>query len=573
MPQWVAAPGDGAYVRAVLVREGESAFGVSTVLIERSVDGGRTWTAAQLPVKSAASFPDDGAVTPPEGGPGDSLLFAVDGTLVVADADLANARRVTTPGSAPRAVCDAQRRCLVGYDDPTRAGERIAATFDGTAFGSPRPGLPLQAVAAGDGTVVGLRTSGSGTTVRSRDLGGSYDDLPLIDDGEWLRAPPPQLARRVGERIDLTLDGVDWRSISHPPSASPLVAVHLAPGGAIGLAEDGRVWRQHDGRWTSWDASALEPSAVATSGAAELVAGFAGLLRRTRAGTRRVVQVAEDGTVRIGGRRVAWVPAAAEWSLAARGPLVLAWTRVGDEGRRMPDLGGLLRSTDGGRTFRRIASARSTDALQIVDARTVYRTDRSGLYVSHDGGRRFRLRNRLDLLADGVDEGGLAFSTPRSGVVGRSVTRDGGRSLTPVPFVPGGERLLGAHGAAVLESGPFQVPMAARHLLDTAVRPRMTLRLRSRSRWGRGVVAAEVSGTLSDAPAGTVVDLVAAPTRSGIRRHQAIDTLVTDERGRFSGSVQLRTERDRLLQAWFPGVVEGDRTVLGARSRWLAVPR
>ncbi|WP_320668832.1 WD40/YVTN/BNR-like repeat-containing protein [Patulibacter defluvii] len=558
----------------MLARVGESAFGGNTVLIERSVDGGATWTAARLPVTSTTSFPHDGAITPPEEGPGGSLLFTVDKTLVMADPDLANARRVTTPGSAPRVVCDARRQCLVGYDDPARAGERVAATFDGSTFGDPRPGLPLQAVATGDGTVVGLRTSGPGATVRSRDLGRSYDDLPLLDDGEWLRAPPPQLARRVGERIDLTADGLTWHSVLRPPSPNPLVLMQAAPGGAIGLTKDGRVWRQRDGRWTSWDASTLEPTAVATSGPAEIVVGYGGLLRRTPEGTRRVVRVGDDGSVHIGGRRVASVSAGAEWSLAARGPLVLAWAPVRDrEGSRTKDLGGLLRSTDGGRSFRRIASARSTDALQIVDARTVYRTDRSGLYVSHDGGRRFRLRNRLDLLQSGFDEGGLAFSTPRSGVVGRSVTRDGGRTLTPVPLVPGGERLLAARGGAVLESGPFQVPIVARRLLDSAARPRVTLRLRGGTRWARGVRFAEISGTVSDVPAGTVVDVVAASTRLGIRRHQAVDALRTDERGRFSGSILLRTARDRLLQARTPGVVGDERTVLGARSRWLVASR
>lgn len=586
----VVARPDGGWLRVVTIAaDAQGPSGVVTRL-ERSDDGGGTWTTVDVPgVPTRNPFVDESARAAAVGTPGTlaggAVVVPVGDGLAVSDDDLRTFRRVVPPGADPRVLCDPVGACLVDVLDPERPGQRFAVPFDGHVFGDRRPHLPDQVVASAGGVLIGVGPGPvSGTTigppggpavVRSEDGGRSWAADPRIPGG--VAAIPTTgagtlRARTAAGRLELTRDGVAW-TVVPLPGIDPLVAVAGTSRSPVALDLRGRVHEWADGRWSSWSAAAVGPRAVAVAGDLTVVAGRDGVLVRTASGVRRTLRIA-DGRVR-GVRGTALVLGRGFGGVAARGRTLFAWGV--EDGRTPPDdpaEGGVVRSGDGGRTWRRVRGPRYADDVQLLDGGVVLLGSRARLWRSSDGGRRFSVRARVPASTGSVPAR-VGFVDARRGVVRGSATDDGGRTFVRLPVPPGGTDVLGlGDGGDLVASGPLGAILRVPGVLAAGGRPRIVASAEGgRPRTRRTPIA--VSGRATNLPVGTEIAFEVAASSAARARESTARVAVVAVDGTFHGAVGPRTRDERV---WRARTVETPRvriarTVLGVGSGWVGVPR
>lgn len=576
----------GSWLR--VLRERADREAVPAAVLERSTDDGATWTRTELPGVPTPEAVAAGATPVAVGRPqttGDAVVVPVGNAVLVSRDDLRTFTAATAPGEHPQALCDADG-CLVGL---TTGGERseprqaFAVPFDGSAFGARLPALPLSAQRPAPGSVLGIAASDGGSpapegVVRSDDGGRTYrPSAGTVGPVRWL--PPgsgPLRARLAGATIEASSDGVRWSAVPLPRPDLTVAQVAAAPGGLLLLDDAGTVWRRQGGAWRSWSARAILPRAVAADGDAVLVAGARGLLRRSGGRTTRVLVRRGARIAGAAGPRTT-LPRGLT-GVALRGRLAFAWGADDDRtAPRVPGAGGLLRSADGGRTWRRLPGPPHTDDLQIVSSRTVLRTHRSSLYASDDAGHRFARRGRVEGTSR-TKVARLAFHGPRAGVVGTSVTTDGGRSLTRIPLVPDGTDLLALAGRGVVQAGPLGAVLRAPRLLEDARVPRLSARAIRRSRkepGGLGIRNLDVRGRIRATGMSAEVEIVTTHAPGAAVRVSEVQPVSGDDRldSSFEGTVRFRPGRDRLWRVQTAGGVGPDGTALGTETAWQRLPR
>jgi photosystem II stability/assembly factor-like uncharacterized protein len=511
-------------------RRGYLVLADGTVL--RSDDGGATWAATApgpAPDPSAAAFsgPDAGVVTTATGlvyrtadaGVSWTLVhvssrglrgvsfsdaaggFAVgEGSLVLRTLDGGRTwteRGGELPVTLTSIACASASICLATTD----TADRVLRTTDGGRTFTPVASAgDLLAVAFGTGTrAVGVGVLGA--TAASGDLGASWAPVGARLPASLirLRAASPLVAWATGRtgRIARTLDGgATWQTLVVGTRRDVTDVSFAGPDVGYALDLGGRVFRTTDAgaSWTRVRTGfQARPQAVlATGSSAVLLIGPLGILRSSNGG-RTFVRVRSKAARRA---KIFEID-------RARGALVAFGSRR------------VAISTNRGRTWRSVR--RPPRALvagvDFLTRRTGYLLEQDGrLWRTRDRGRHWR-----DLPGIGSDDAiGLTFSSARSGYLVLSRfgadargyvlrTSDGGRTwrpqlLTDVPLAAAGVVAEGATDLALALDGSLFTTSsggdAGAVSTVTLSTPRRTL---------RGPHRIRVSGTVAGAAAGTDV--------------------------------------------------------------------
>lgn len=561
--------------------------------LQRTDDGGTSWADVAVPETDVATVRPTVRVRG-YGRPvlrADRTVLVPAGSSVLRSADGGRgfvAHRVpsliatlrTTETAVDGIACDPATRCVV--DVLGGQGTLGAVRFDGTAFGAELPPLapprfpgdatePVgTAVAPRDGTLLAVRGY---TLGRSADGGASWStSTPGYVRNDRRVGTPRAPAFLVDGVLTLSVDrGRTFRALPAPPGDGPVLRVLPAPSGPLALREDGTVARRVGGRWAVVARlGRLRPVDAALADGALLVAS------RTR-----IVRLEGRGSAPLRSRTVRLPPITGIGTITAVGRT--AFAGAGNVS---------LRSADGGRTWRR-GPTPDVSAAQVVGPRTVMALDGGRVLRSTDGGRRFRRVGRTAPFGTagiarpafpGPD--GVAFSSARRGLVltedGLFRTTDAGRTLVPVPTPPQGRPDFVApvgDGPGLLAEDGWSTTVY-RSDGRTAVGRPPRIRLRAVGRpvpvpkdvAGRpGDRTQTVVGEVRGVPAGQ--RLLLAPQRSTASPPGDRGTVV-DVRadGTFRARAELETDQGA-LRAWYAGAVLPDRTVAGARSPAVRMPR
>lgn len=568
--------GPSIALRTVVAGKGEMA-------VQRTADGGVTWTAVALPpAEPPVSAPPSGdppvvdpsptapAVAPPTTAPSLSApVRRADGAVVVGskgavlvstDGGLSFTRTAfpdAVGGSAVAArtvVCDAVAvSCLLGIDV---AGATPAVRFQDGGFSSTLPGLPAigpQSPLAG--VVVGLDAS-PGTVRRSSDGGASY-----TTDG---RAFGPNVGGRglvanvSGDRLSLSSDsGVTRMTVPAPVVASGESLVKVVRGEADDLLAitQKTLHRYAAGGWKSVaDVSAVWPTGLAVLDGQAIVVGERGVLRVGADGNARPISASV-----LAGRSFR--------SVAVRGRQVVLWSR------KM-----VVRSTDGGRRWRTVKGVPSggVEDVQLLGPRSFVAVRGEYLYRSTVDGQRLRLRGVTPRVrewgngsASTVELAGDGRGTVRT-ARGAFRTDDGGRRFVPVPIPVGANAKTVARvgGATVAQFGTSGILLRT---TQTGKAPSLAARRVGRpQRAGRSNRRVTIVGRIRGAPAGAEVVLVTYGSRNEPGVPSASVTVNAD--GTYRRAVQL-SRREGLVRAWYAGAATTSAATSAAASPYLSVPK
>ena len=540
--------------------------------LQRTVDGGATWGGVPLPAPDGGGTVDtrptlttivrrgaDGVVI----AAGDQLLTSGDRGLtfsavpVPVPDDLPGAAGVVADGVA----CDPTGACVVRVRDS--AGSRTSALrFDGSAFGErvvAPPALDLQAPQPG--VVVGLTSRSDGEARRSADLGATPYRTIASGAQPRLLGVHGMLAVAQTGRLHVSDDGgAGWVDVALPDTPG-LTRVASLAGSLIALADNGKVLRHGDGAWTPFaDVSSVKPRTLAVAGSTAIVVGDRGIVRLTPDG--KVTPA--SGTV-IAGRGFTGV--------AARGGTVVAWARG-------PKATLAVRSTNGGRTWKRSSLPKGVDDVQLVTAKVAYAIAGTTLHRSTNGGRTFRRRTVVPSLgsagqasAADVVRPAIAFQNAVRGTLvtthGAFYTGDGGKRLVALP-TPGNQ----APAAASLFGNGVLVQDVRRGTLLRAAgllgrkQPSLTLRVHGKVKRRGRTRTVTVLGRIAGQPADSRVAVLSTDKAGATRSVEAVATTFAD--GSFRITAKLGA-KDRGLQAWYGGAVRPEGTALGAVSKVLRV--
>lgn len=503
---------DGAFLRAITVLRAAAGDEPPATALERSEDRGATWRRVWTRPVVAGQYhgPSEvrslgvlasGAVVLGLAEPNESLR--TDGTVVVVDPVSGEATTHTFPAPLPVVSCDAAGACSVQSGD--RLGPERRATFDGTTFGPLSP--PVPRTSPGDATVfhdhhVVVRASGGGWTT--------------------------------------TRDGRRVAALPAPPTGSPPRSVAQAPDGVVALFDDGTVWRLRDGRWALLvGAASIDPWAVAASGSQVLVAGRRGVARVV--GGRLVREIrGDDRAVGVAGAPRTLTPRFEH--LDVRGSSVVAWARDDSNGD-----GQVVRSTDGGRTWRQLRSLPTADDVQQLPGRTIVASEGATLLVSRDDGRSFRVGGYVDVGLDpGYSRAFVHFRSPREGVVavpdgGAFLTRDGGRTFQALVRPGGaGAELARLTADGVITDGPLGTVLFGSRPF-AGVRPTsIRVRITRTERAPRGRVRVTYAGRTRGVPAGsTLLPLTARAGGGPFVLQLSVEPVEVAADGTFRGTLDL----------------------------------
>ncbi|MDO9410289.1 hypothetical protein [Patulibacter sp.] len=556
------------------------AAGAAGLGLQRSVDGGASWQGVKVPGpptdSDAAPLVDalpsiaglarraDGAV----------VVGAGNAVLVSTDQGATFTRRVVPiPDDLPGAtgvlvknvVCGTAGGCVVGVTAVGDPARQSALRFDGDAFGARVAALPdAEVTAPAADAVVGItRPQNAGPRVlRSDDAGATaYRPLASGDDRTGSLGVHGLLAIASVGRLHVSSDqGKTWNDVALPATPN-LTRVASAGGKLVALADDGTLRRLDDGVWaTLADVSAIRPAALAVAGDTPVVVGARGVIRLTDPAKPAPVESSV-----LQGRGFT--------NAVAQGSTVLAWARRGSSLL-------VVRSTDGGRTWKQSKLPKSTDDVQLVSAKTAYALDGRTLYRSTDGAKTFKRRAIVpNLGAAGPDTRGagdpsLEFSSDRDGVLitpaGAFVTRDGASTLrvlpTPGATTPPVAAVFGS--GVVLQDSVLGAVFRNTSLLGSKA-PTLTLRTAGKAKKGKkGVRTATVVGVLKGAADDEPVSLVA--WRGGGRDTSVLRSVTPNADGSFRVTVRL-TKTQKGVQAWYRGAVLAERTDLSTVSKVLRV--
>jgi hypothetical protein len=556
------------------------AAGAAGLGLQRTVDGGASWQGVKVPGPptdaDAAPLVDalpsiaglakraDGAIVV---GAGNAVLVSTDQgatftrTVVPIPDDLPGATGVTVKN----VVCGTAGGCVVGVTAAGDPARQSALRFDGAAFGARVAALPDAEVTgpAADAIVGITRPASSGARVLRTDDAGATAYLPLAsgDDRTGSLGVHGLLAIASVGRLHVSSDhGASWSDVALPATPN-LTRVASAGGKLVALADDGTLRRLEGGDWAKLaDVSAIKPAALAVSGETPIVVGARGVVRLTDPAKPAPV---ESNVLQ--GRGFT--------SVVAQGNTVLAWGRRGK---------GLLvvRSTDGGKTWKQSKLPAATDDVQLVSAKTAYALDGRTLYRSTDGAKTFKRRAIAPMLGDagpdthGGGEPSLEFSSDQSGVLitpaGAFVTRDGAKTLRVLP-TPGATTppVAAVFGSGVVLQDSVLGAVFRNDALLKATAPTLTLRTAGKPKKGKkGTRTLTVVGVLKGAADDEPVTLV---SYRGAGKDTAVVRSVTPNAdGSFRVSVRL-AKSEKGVQAWYRGAVLADRTDLSTVSKVLTV--
>ncbi|MEV4420222.1 hypothetical protein AB0L40_09640 [Patulibacter sp. NPDC049589] len=557
------------------------AAGAAGLGLQRTVDGGASWQGVEVPGPptdaDAAPLVDalpsiaglakraDGAIVV---GAGDAVLVSTDQGVTF------TRHAVPIPDDLPGAtgvavrnvVCGAAGGCVVGVNAAGDPARRSALRFDGDAFGARVAALPDAEVSgpAAD-AIVGItrpENNGAASVLRTDDAGATaYRPLASGADRTGSLGVHGLLAIASVGRLHVSSDhGKTWSDVALPATPN-LTRVASAGGKLVALADDGTLRRLDDGVWAKLaDLSAIKPADLAVAGGTPVVVGARGVVRLTDPANPAPVESAV-----LQGRGFT--------SVAAQGSTVLAWGRRGS---------GLLvvRSADGGKTWKQSKLPASTDDVQLVSAKTAYALDGRTLYRSTDGAKTFKRRAIApNLGAAGPDTRGggdpsLEFSSDLGGVLitpaGAFVTRDGAKTLRVLP-TPGATTppVAAVFGSGVVLQDSVLGAVFRNDALLGAKAPTLTLRTAGKPKRGKkGVRTATVVGVLKGAADDEPVTLVAY--RGGGKDTTVLRSVTPNADGSFRVSVRL-SKTQKGVQAWYRGAVLPERTDLSTVSKVLTV--
>ncbi|WP_026910910.1 WD40/YVTN/BNR-like repeat-containing protein [Patulibacter minatonensis] len=557
----------------------EQVDGVATQTggIERSDDGGATWTSVPFPGPDVDA---DGAPVPVTRVPGGvpQIVDAGDGRAV---APVAGALLVTTDGGRtfarrtlpaipgyelaklrPRIVlCRTDGTCLVEVARPDGSAP-VDLRFDGTTFGPQQPAAPASVVPSGGEGLVGL--DGGRGLVRSADFGATFETVaaPLRPGRRNVGTHGLlALAGPLGLSVAATAEDPTWKELPLPEQQ--VLQVAGTPDQPYALVDGGRILRFSGGAWAPVaDVSAVAPSTLAVSSSGPVVAGRRGVARVT--GGRVVVA----DSPALAGRALT--------GLSARGRLVFAWGRTA-----------VARSRDGGATW----SSVRVPATPVVDVQVLGTTSAialgpDGLYRTTDAGGRFTRGAALPsietLFYYGQNDPRIEFTTPRRGIV---VTRDavfrtgdGGATATLVPTPERARPTLAVpyRDGLLYEDPVLGLPLRNGTLL-TGPKPSMTLLRagkvlrttsgREKARTTRRSVT--VVGRLRGAPVASRVVLFET-LRGGTYGNQRA-SVSTNADGTFRRKIALTDDRALGVKAFYAGSVDATRSTRSTTSPTLRI--
>ena len=418
----------------------------STGLIERTTDGGNSWTQ----VEAAPDGLNDVTIVNPTleyavGNVG-QLLSSTDGGATWTDLPLALQGGGAVPDLTSITCADANE-CLIATADSNELVRTSDGGLTGAKVSVSNDALTSVAYATGS-TVVGVGALGA--TVISGDAGQTFPMVTtnglstFVTHGPLTAGTAPGTAYLPGDHgIAATTDsGASW-SLLRVPTSQPIESVAFTSA-QTGYALDGNgVLRLTDNGGTSWRSFAGNHSPFAALAVATpktpLLVGPKGIFRSTDggAGFRKV-----RGRVRVGrhaGPTVASLHLDA--ALVAHGTVV-AWRKSAG---RTP----VVVSTDAGRTWRSVPlpphDAHGSVAVNALSASRLWFLERDNLWATTDGGRHWHAVPGIGHLGEATD---VSFSSPHDGVVGFNArlngaldpplheasvlrTTDGGRTWAP----------------------------------------------------------------------------------------------------------------------------------------------
>jgi photosystem II stability/assembly factor-like uncharacterized protein len=554
------------------------AAGAAGLGLQRTQDGGASWQGVRVPGPPTDADPAplvdalpsiaglarraDGAIVV---GAGPAVLVSTDrGATFTRHAvpvpdDLPGATGVTVK----YVVCGPAGGCVVGVSAAGDPARQSALRFDGDAFGARVAALPdAEAVAPAADVVVGItRPQDRGARVLRTDDAGTTPYVPLAsgDDRTGSLGVHGLLAIASVGRLHVSSDhGASWNDVALPATPT-LTRVASAGGKLVALADDGTLRRFEDGTWAKLaDVSAIRPADLAVAGDTPVVVGARGVVRLTDPASPDPVE-----SPVLQGRGFS--------DVAAQGSTVLAWSR---RGRSLL----VVRSADGGRTWKGSKLPASTDDVQLVSAKTAYALVGRTLYRATDGARTFKRRAVVPALgAAGPSTGSAAsleFSSDAGGVLitpaGAFVTRDGAKTLRVLP-TPGARTpsVASVFGSGVVLQDPVLGAVLRNRSLLAAKAPTLTLRAAGKVKRGRkGVRTVTVVGVLKGAADDEPVSLVA--WRGAGKDTSVLRSVTPNADGSFRVAVRL-AKTQKGVQAWYRGAVLAERTDLSTVSKVLAV--
>lgn len=558
--------------------------------VERTTDGGRSWSAILLPPPPPSVPPTGTEPAPPEPIPTVSatpttppdessavpvstlpelagLAQRADGAVIVGtsgavlvsrDAGASFERVSLPPAAVGRSVsvtavlCDPVAvTCLVGVGGRSGYALRFGVGgFDQAVL----PGLPENAVFLAERDIFG--NHGRFFGFRSVDGGATYD---VWSPGAEALPTADRAAIAIASEGEIRIStdaGTSWTSIPAPPE---LVAKSVRRLGrdSVGrwvLLINNRLQRLEAGAWKPITISpTLDARSFAAVGDALLVVG-----------RRGIVRMAADGTVTPLSAPV--LTGRPYTGIEARGRHVVAWSA-----------GQTVRSVDGGRRWHAVRGGGVQD-LQLIGARAFVAVDGNRVLRSSANGRRARQIGAAPALSsyNGSPMSTLAFAGASIGIVrtlhGVFWTADGGRRLTPIALPPAareGSALPYRGGVAVGTWESNVVVRAAR--IGTRKAPTVTARRAGRvTRRGASSRWAVITGRVRGAAPGARVSVVVTRSRRDGGKAKRKPILNAD--GTFRVRVPLLA-RERLVRVWYSGDVTSRATIPGAGSGYVAVPQ
>lgn len=556
---------------------------VATGGLERSDDGGTTWTAVDVPGPPAQPGGDAvpakrvaGGVSGVTGrGPGNVVAAVMGAVISSTDGGRTFVRRdlPAVPGIAdtskivPQIVaCDPTDGCLVELSVQTGSDvTRATLRFDGTSYGAVLPTPPpATTLALGGGVLSGIDLQSG--LVRSGDFGATYQTIAPASGGaggfvgsHGLLAVQSSSGLRVSSTAGET---VAWRALPVPDTA--VIQMAGTPDDPWALVKGGSLLRLKDGAWTKVaDVGSVSPASLTLGADGPVVVGRRGVLRVVDG----AVQVSDSPA--LAGRALSGV--------TARGKVAFAWGKTV-----------LVRSADAGRTWTtvRLPESPVTD-VQVLGAKTAVALTAHGLLRTSDAGRRFVRGAALPPL-EVLDAYGprrapsLEFTTDRRGtiLVGTAAFRtgDGGATATlvPAPDARAPLFLLPQRDGVQVQDPRVDFVMGDPALLS-GQKPSLTLRRagtvqrktvgRGRSKSLRRTVT--LVGRLKGAPVGSSVQ-IASVTKGG--RYVDVEAApTTNADGSFRTSITLDRAAAVGVKAFYAGSVTAARTTRSTTSGKLAI--
>jgi photosystem II stability/assembly factor-like uncharacterized protein len=525
-------PADVAFTTATT---GVVATGLEDPAFLRTENGGQTWTAIRP--AGITRVRDIQFINA-------SLAYAVTDNGTTPMAKTEDGGKTWTPvpltgaTGLPRAIsCTSATACaIVAGRSSDGSGDLITWTADGGLTGTTlQPGVGLAGVAFASATRV-VAVGASGATLASNDAGHSFTRIGSAVPGEFVGLRQVSGQTLIAWVADGTLarstdGGATWQALGAAPLSRVVDVSFVSASVGYLLSADGALQRTDDGG-ASWGVvSGVVSGAralLATGPDTLLVVSRRGVLRSTDGGA--TFRRAGGGFASLRGFDVGGL------TLFAYGPKAL------------------LASGDGGATWRTLRRPRrgSLISVDLVSAQVGYAV-RSGkaVFKTTDGGRSWKPlpgvgRDDVVQVSFGDARHGFLLLGTESDLGGVLRTSDGGRSWRPQVL---GKRpliavaALGANGGAALTEGLGHL-FATTTGGDAGARAALTIRVASKRRVGRRTVVT-VAGRLKPAPAGAGISVTARIGGTWVRKFAKVS------HGRFRTSWRLR--RGTVFVAQFRG--------------------